>query len=441
MTFARAGRRAVEASLRHGARAPAPPYPGGARLTVNTSRPLDAVICHHPRAFTSVPSPNAPVNATTLAAIRALIGTPANGAGLALVFAGGAVVAGSAVAIAPTTLVALCDSSSSHPGHHLWHGADRLFGKSAVPEGKEETVADDEDDDEDHSIEELQLDSLAPNDEDAPLTGVKLILDLAAEHWASLLLAVAVAVVASLLKMHGTRHMSTLYDLIGKSSAGGNKRGIPARPLIELAAIRAAEAFTKFVLAKTTGDARTSMEANLRRRIFACLITEDTGTMERRSAGEQRERLGSEVAHVADVVARALTGGVKSIATATHGAVSLCRISWEISALALGMVPPGVALFGTLGALSSRAHRRAMAAKERAASVAAERLAGIRTVRTFAQEDAECDRYDAALAEASRARHHATSVHALHLALFAAVPSTAVAAWVSFFLFSSGRLD
>ena len=375
MTFARAGRRAVEASLRHGARAPAPPYPGGARLTVNTSRPLDAVYNHHPRAFTSVPSPNAPVNATTLAAIRALIGTPAGGAGLALVVAGGAVVAGSAVAIAPTTLVALCDSSSSHhPGHHLWHGADRLFGKSAVPEGKEETVADDEDD-EDHSIEELQLDSLAPNDDDAPLTGVKLILDLAAEHWASLLLAVAVAVVASLLKMHGTRHMSTLYDLIGKSSAGGNKRGIPARPLIELAAIRAAEAFTKFVLAKTTGDARTSMEANLRRRIFACLITEDTGAMERRSAGEQRERLGSEVAHVADVVARALTGGVKSVATATHGAVSLCRISWEISALALGMVPPGVALFGTLGALSSRAHRRAMAAKERAASVAAERLA------------------------------------------------------------------
>ena len=419
MTFARAGRRAVEASLRHGARAPAPPYPGGVRLTANTSRPLDAVHNHHPRAFTSVPSPNAP-NVTTLAAVRALIGTPAGGAGLALVFAGGAVVAGGAVAIAPTTLVALCDSSSSHhPGHHLWHGADRLFGKSAVPEGKEETVADDEDD-EDHSIEELQLDSLAPNDEDAQLTGVKLILDLAAEHWASLLLAVAVAVVASLLKMHGTRHMSTLYDLIGKSSAGGNKRGIPARPLIELAAIRAAEAFTKFVLAKTTGDARTSMEANLRRRIFACLITEDTGAMERRSAGEQRERLGSEVAHVADVVARALTGGVKSIATATHGAVSLCRISWEISALALGMVPPGVALFGTLGALSSRAHRRAMAAKEKAASVAAERLAGIRTVRTFAQEDAELDRYDAALAEASRARHHATSVHALHLALFAA---------------------
>ena len=72
MTFARAGRRAIEASLRHGARAPTPPYPGGARLTVNTSRPLDAVCNHHPRAFTSVPSPNAPVNATTLAAIRAV---------------------------------------------------------------------------------------------------------------------------------------------------------------------------------------------------------------------------------------------------------------------------------------------------------------------------------------------------------------------------------
>ncbi|ACO66790.1 ATP-binding cassette superfamily [Micromonas commoda] len=172
------------------------------------------------------------------------------------------------------------------------------------------------------------------------------------------------------------------------------------------------------------------MEANLRRRIFACLLTEDTAVMDARSMGERRERLGSEVAHVADVVARSLTGGVKAAATAAHGAASLYRISWEISAVALGMVPPGVALFGAMGALSSRAHGKAAAAKERAASVAAERLAGVRTVRTFAQEDAELDRYDDALAEASRARRTATSVHALHLAMFAAVPSTAVAAWL-----------
>ena len=236
--------------------------------------------------------------------------------------------------------------------------------------------------------------------------------------------------------MHGTRHVAALYDLIGKSrlpgdgTRGGVPRGVPTKPLVELACVRVAEAFAKFVLAKVTGDARTAMEANLRRRIFACLLTEDTAVMDARSMGERRERLGSEVAHVADVVARSLTGGVKAAATAAHGAASLYRISWEISAVALGMVPPGVALFGAMGALSSRAHGKAAAAKERAASIAAERLAGTRTVRTFAQEDAELDRYDDALTEASRARRFATSVHALHLALFAAVPSTAVAAWL-----------
>lgn len=74
--------------------------------------------------------------------------------------------------------------------------------------------------------------------------------------------------------------------------------------------------------------------------------------IERRGSGETRQRLGSEVALVCDTIGRAVTQGVKSVATAAHGAVSLVRISWEISAVALGMVPLGVALFGTLGALS-----------------------------------------------------------------------------------------
>ena len=95
-----------------------------------------------------------------------------------------------------------------------------------------------------------------------------------------------------------------------------------------------------------------------------------------------------------------------------------------------------MALFGALGVLSARAHRRAAAAKERAASVAAERLAGARTVRTFAAEHREAERYADALEEAARARRIATRIHALHLALFAAVPSTAVAAW----LWYGGRL-
>jgi len=79
---------------------------------------------------------------------------------------------------------------------------------------------------------------------------------------------------------------------------------------------------------------------------------------------------------------------------------------------------------------SARAHRHAAATAERADSVAAERLAGIRTVRTFAQEEAEMERYSRALDDAATARAAANTVHALHLALFAAVPSTAVAAWL-----------
>ena len=65
-------------------------------------------------------------------------------------------------------------------------------------------------------------------------------------------------------------------------------------------------------------------------------------------------------------------------------------------------------------------------AGERADSIAAERLAGVRTVRTFAAEEAEVARYSAAVEEAAGARSAATAVHALHLALFAAVGRSTV---------------
>ena len=260
---------------------------------------------------------------------------------------------------------------------------------------------------------------------DPPLDGRRLLLQLAATHWPALLLAVVVTVVASVLKLTSLRHMSRLYDLIGAATGG-----VPLRPLLELAALRAAEAAAKYALVRVSGAARVAMETALRRRLFVALLTEDMAALERRTAGECRERLGGEASRVADVVARALTGGVKSCATAVHGVASLTRLSWEISAVALGMVPPGVLLFGAVGAFSAKAHRDAAAAKEAAACVAAERLAGARTVRAFAREEAEEARYAEALRVAAAAKSRAIHAHAAHLALFAAVPSTAVAAWL-----------
>ena len=268
-------------------------------------------------------------------------------------------------------------------------------------------------------------DAAAETSADPPLDGRRLLLQLAAAHWPALLLAVVVTVVASVLKLTSLRHMSRLYDLIGAATGG-----VPLRPLLELAALRAAEAAAKYALVRVSGAARVAMETALRRRLFVALLTEDMAALERRTAGECRERLGGEASRVADVVARALTGGVKSCATAVHGVASLTRLSWEISAVALGMVPPGVLLFGVVGAFSAKAHRDAATAKEAAASVAAERLAGARTVRAFAREEAEEARYAEALRIAAAAKSRAIHAHAAHLALFAAVPSTAVAAWL-----------
>ena len=169
------------------------------------------------------------------------------------------------------------------------------------------------------------------------------------------------------------------------------------------------------------------METALRRRLFVALLTEDMAALERRTAGECRERLGGEASRVAGVVARALTGGVKSCATAVHGVASLsCSLGDQRGGAGHG--PARRASVRRRRGFLRAAHRDAATAKEAAASVAAERLAGAHRARLRARGGG-----GGALAEALRiaaAKSRAIHAHAAHLALFAAVPSTAVAAWL-----------
>ena len=446
MTLARVGRRTAESILR-GARRSPPAAPGTSRFRPgNTSHRFhpakpglgpgaqvrdgssSAAAAAASAARRASGGGRAETRAATFAAIQELTRSPA-ARRFARALVGGATVAG-----VVGGGLALCDASGA-PADALrsFFGAPRVGpGGGAGADAGDDANALTAKETTDRRYEDGDDDAASSSDAaaetsaaDPPLDGRRLLLQLAATHWPALLLAVVVTVVASVLKLTSLRHMSRLYDLIGAATGG-----VPLRPLLELAALRAAEAAAKYALVRVSGAARVAMETALRRRLFVALLTEDMAALERRTAGECRERLGGEASRVADVVARALTGGVKSCATAVHGVASLTRLSWEISAVALGMVPPGVLLFGAVGAFSAKAHRDAAAAKEAAASVAAERLAGARTVRAFAREEAEEARYAEALRIAAAAKSRAIHAHAAHLALFAAVPSTAVAAWL-----------
>ena len=443
MTLARVGRRAAESALRGVWRSPTavadttrirglhPSKPGlgfECRLSIRDGSSSTAAAAALAAALAARRASLAPPSSriTFLAAVQELTRSPA-ARHFARFIAGGA-----AVAVAGGCGLALCDASGA-PAVPGVDALRKLFGSHSP---SDEDTADDSakvgdinvknDDDMSDASSETADDVSATTPSNAHLTGWRLLIQLAKQHWPALLLTVVVTVVASVLKLTSVRHMSKLYDLIGKNNGGG----VPLKPLLELAALRGAEAIAKYLLVRVSGEARTQMETNLRRRLFAAFITEDMEVLERRTSGEFRERLGGEASQIADVVARCITGGVKSVAVTVHGAVSLVRLSWEISAVALGMVPPGVVLFGAVGAVSAKAHRNAAQAKEHAASVAAERLAGARTVRAFAREVDEDMRYSKALDNAARSREIAIHAHAMHLALFAAVPSTAVAAWL-----------
>lgn len=80
--------------------------------------------------------------------------------------------------------------------------------------------------------------------------------------------------------------------------------------------------------------------------------------------------------------------------------------------------------------MAARAHRQATAASEAGAAVAFERLAAIRTVRSFNQEAAEGRRYEARLADAGAKLDAYTRVHAFHLGALSALPGCGMALWL-----------
>lgn len=58
----------------------------------------------------------------------------------------------------------------------------------------------------------------------------------------------------------------------GDGDGGGNGGGIPIRPLLELAGLRALEAAAKYCLVRVSGETKIRMEGGLRRRLYAALL-------------------------------------------------------------------------------------------------------------------------------------------------------------------------
>ena len=138
--------------------------------------------------------------------------------------------------------------------------------------------------------------------------------------------------------------------------------------------------------------------ADLRRRLYAHLLTLDQAFFERTRVGELISRLGADTELVQTVVSSSISVALRGIVTALGGAVMLVVTSPRLAGYA-GLVIPLVMLPIVLA--GRRQRKLARANQDRvadAAAIANETLNAMYAVQAYAREPVETERYDGAIA-------------------------------------------
>lgn len=133
--------------------------------------------------------------------------------------------------------------------------------------------------------------------------------------------------------------------------------------------------------------------ARLRKSLFSHLIHQEIAFYDVTRTGELLSRLAEDTQIIKNAATTNLSEALRNLATAFIGLGFMFATSWKLTLLALVVVPPisvGVRFFGRY--LRDLAHKT-QAAAAAASSIAEESFGAIRTVRSFAQEDYEIQRY------------------------------------------------
>lgn len=133
--------------------------------------------------------------------------------------------------------------------------------------------------------------------------------------------------------------------------------------------------------------------ARLRKSLFSHLIHQEIAFYDVTRTGELLSRLAEDTQIIKNAATTNLSEALRNLATAFIGLGFMFTTSWKLTLYAMIFVPPisvGVRLFGRFVRELSHKTQAAAAA---ASSIAEESFGAIRTVRSFAQEDYEIERY------------------------------------------------
>ncbi|WP_368670618.1 ABC transporter ATP-binding protein [Myxococcus sp. AM011] len=181
----------------------------------------------------------------------------------------------------------------------------------------------------------------------------------------------------------------------------------------------------------------------LRKRLFQSLLSQEVAFFDERRTGELTSRLASDTTVLQSTVTTNVSMTLRYLCQGVGGVVLLFYTSPRLTLVMLALIPAvaiGAVVYGRRVRVLSRQAQDALAASS---EVAEEDLSGIRTVRSFAAESHEVERYSAAVDKAlglakERARQGALFMGSASIAMYGA---TAAMLWYGGRMVVDGELS
>ncbi|MFA6236169.1 MAG: ABC transporter transmembrane domain-containing protein [Bacteriovorax sp.] len=177
------------------------------------------------------------------------------------------------------------------------------------------------------------------------------------------------------------------------------------------------------------------MVIHLRRQLYQKILAQDISFFDANRTGDLMSRLSSDCTTLQNTVSVNVSMGLRFLAQVLGGFAFMFYTSWKLSALMLLMIPPVALSTFFFGRKIRKLSADFQTSLAEASNVADETISGIRTVKSFVQENIEVSRYDKQLSNAlDRAKKRVTTI-----ALFMTVAMVVGFGAISFVLWYGGH--
>ncbi len=257
------------------------------------------------------------------------------------------------------------------------------------------------------------------------------LLALAAPEWRRLAVASLFLLIGGAASLAYPRVIGVLIDA---AVAGG--AATVNRVAVIMAAIFAVQAVAvalRYYLFSVAGE---RIVTRLREAVYSSIIDQEIAFFDARKTGELTSRLTADATVMQNTVSVNLSMGLRNLVMAVGGLALLAASSIQLTLLMLALVPPVALGAVVVGRRMSKLAKAAQDALARANEAAEETIAGIRTVRSFAREEAEGQRYSERIWESFRVSRSRIRV----MSLFIGVMTLAAFGSVSAVLWFGGRM-